>query len=71
MLNDVVLNQVLVGFGPDTADIVRRVQAEGTCWVSGTIWQGNPAMRFSVSNFSTDESDIDRAADTILRIAGL
>ncbi len=70
VLNDVVLNQVLVGLGPDTADIVRRVQAEGTCWVTGTSWQGRPAMRFSVSNFSTDESDIDRAAETILRIAG-
>ncbi|WP_327004898.1 aminotransferase class V-fold PLP-dependent enzyme [Dactylosporangium sp. NBC_01737] len=70
VLNDVVLNQVLVGFGPDTADIVRQVQAEGTCWVSGTTWHDKPAMRFSVSNFSTDESDIDRSVDTILRLAG-
>jgi glutamate/tyrosine decarboxylase-like PLP-dependent enzyme len=71
VLNDVVLNQVLLGLGPDTADIVRRVQAEGTCWVSGTTWHGSPAMRFSVSNFTTDESDIDRAADTILRLAAV
>lgn len=69
VLNDVVLNQVLVSFGPDTPTLVRRVQAEGTCWVTGTTWQGSPAMRFSVSNFTTDESDIDRAADTILRLA--
>jgi glutamate/tyrosine decarboxylase-like PLP-dependent enzyme len=70
VLNEVVLNQVLVDLGPDTPAVVDRVRAEGTCWVSGTTWQGRPAMRFSVSNFSTDETDIDRSAETILRLAG-
>ncbi|MET7426986.1 aminotransferase class V-fold PLP-dependent enzyme [Dactylosporangium sp. NPDC005555] len=70
VLNEVVLNQVLVGLGPDTPAIIDRVRADGTCWVSGTTWQGRPAMRFSVSNHTTDAADIDRSADVILRLAG-
>jgi hypothetical protein len=39
VLNDVVLNQVLVRFGDDDAvtdDVLAAVQADGTCWMSGT-----------------------------------
>jgi glutamate/tyrosine decarboxylase-like PLP-dependent enzyme len=75
ILNEVVLNQVLVRFrAPDggdsdafTADIVRRVQRDGTCWLSGTTWHGMTAMRISVSNWSTSEDDIDVSAAAILR----
>jgi glutamate/tyrosine decarboxylase-like PLP-dependent enzyme len=74
VLNEVVLNQVLVGLrAPDgdddrfTAEVVRRVQADGTCWVAGTRWHGRPAVRVSVSNWSTDEADVDRSAAAILR----
>ena len=44
--------------------------AEGEAWMGGTTWQGNAAMRISVSNWSTTEADIDRTADAILRAAG-
>lgn len=79
VLNDVVLNQVLVRFaardGSDTdsftSEVVRRVQAEGTCWLSGTTWHGMQAMRISVSNWSTTEADIDASAEAILRCAHL
>ncbi|CAN5600507.1 aminotransferase class V-fold PLP-dependent enzyme [soil metagenome] len=70
ILNDVVLNQVLVRFGDDdalTRDVIARVQAEGTAWMGGTVWQGRAAMRISVSNWSTTETDIDRTADAIIR----
>ena len=73
ILNDVVLNQVLVRFG-DADDVTRavidRVQRDGTCWMSGTTWRGRAAMRISVSNWSTDEADVDRSVDAILRAAG-
>ena len=71
ILNDVVLNQVLVRFGDDdaTREIVRRVQADRTCWLSGTTWQGKAAMRISVSNWRTTREDVERSADAILRIA--
>jgi glutamate/tyrosine decarboxylase-like PLP-dependent enzyme len=68
VLNDVVLNQVLVRFGDDDAvtdDVLAAVQAEGTCWMSGTTWQGRKAMRISVSNWATTRADVDRSVDAI------
>jgi glutamate/tyrosine decarboxylase-like PLP-dependent enzyme len=76
VLNQVVLNQVLVRFrGADgdhdahTRRVVERAQQDGTCWMSGTTWQGRAAMRISVSNWSTDEADVDRSVAAILRCA--
>ncbi len=69
ILNEVVLNQVLVHFQSDemTRGVIARVQAEGTCWAGGAIWQGKQVMRIAVSNWSTTDDDIDRSADAILR----
>jgi glutamate/tyrosine decarboxylase-like PLP-dependent enzyme len=69
--NEVVLNQVLVGFGDDarTDRVVEAVQAEGTCWLGGTTWRGRRLMRVSVSNWSTTEADVDASVDAILRVA--
>jgi len=47
--------------------LVERLQQEGTCWASGTTWQGMAALRLSVSNYATTEADIDRTAEAILR----
>jgi glutamate/tyrosine decarboxylase-like PLP-dependent enzyme len=69
--NDVVLNQVLVGFDDlsRTDEILERVQREGTCWMGGTTWRGRRLIRVSVSNATTTEDDIDRSADALLRAA--
>jgi glutamate/tyrosine decarboxylase-like PLP-dependent enzyme len=71
VLNDVVLNQVLVrveGANPDvlTRDMIVRLQQDGTCWAGGTTWHSMAALRISISNWSTTESDIDRSADAIV-----
>ncbi|MEA2287649.1 MAG: hypothetical protein QOJ21_3692 [Solirubrobacteraceae bacterium] len=70
VLNDVVLNQVLVRFGRNgqnaTDDVMGAVQLEGTCWMSGTTWDGERAMRISVCNWRTTEDDIRRSAAAIL-----
>jgi glutamate/tyrosine decarboxylase-like PLP-dependent enzyme len=73
VLNDVVLNQVLVRFGDGerTRDVIERVQQEGTCWLSGTDWLGEHAMRVSVSNWRTTEHDVDRSVESILAAAGV
>jgi len=71
----VVLNQVLVCFADSsgnrsddfTAEVIRRVQEDGTCWLGGTTWHGRQAMRISISNWSTTESDIDMSAAAILK----
>ncbi len=72
VLNDVVLNQVLVRFADDdatTREVIAAVQRDGTCWLGGTTWHGKAAMRISVSNWQTTESDIDVSAEAILRCA--
>jgi glutamate/tyrosine decarboxylase-like PLP-dependent enzyme len=74
ILNEVVLNQVLVRVtSPSgvniTAKVIGRVQQEGVCWVGGTTWGGQPAMRISISNWSTTSDDIDRSAASIISAA--
>ncbi len=74
VLNEVALNQVVVQFRgvPRRSDdemtraVIARVQAEGTCWTGGARWQDREVMRVSVSNWSTTEDDIDRAAGAML-----
>ncbi|MEA2517473.1 MAG: hypothetical protein QOG16_1311 [Actinomycetota bacterium] len=76
ILNDVLLNQVLVRFlSPDgdhdarTQAVITGVQEEGTCWLSGSTWQGKGVMRISVSNWATTADDVDRSVDAILKVA--
>ena len=71
ILNDVVLNQVLVGFGKseETQRIVTRLQTDGVMFAGPTVWQGQTAMKFSVSNFATSEEDIDLSIEAVLRAA--
>ena len=82
VLNDVVLNQALIRIEPEgglpdspeahaaadaaTRAVIDAVQQGGECWLSGTTWHGMTAIRFSVSNWSTTEADIDRSAAAIL-----
>jgi glutamate/tyrosine decarboxylase-like PLP-dependent enzyme len=75
ILNEVVLNQVLVGLDPPpgtdpeafTRAVIGRVQRAGVCWLAGTRWRGLPALRISVCNWSTTEKDIERSAESIVR----
>jgi len=71
ILNDVVLNQVLVSFGDPEVNnrIIKRIQEDGTCWCSGTVWQNQTAMRISISSWRTTAEDIDKSANAIIRIA--
>jgi glutamate/tyrosine decarboxylase-like PLP-dependent enzyme len=71
VLNDVVINQVLVSFGSReiTEKVIRAVQEDGTCWCGGTVWQGKPAMRVSVSSWATTDADVQLSLETIVRVA--
>ena len=71
ILNDVVLNQVLVSFGPPdkTLKVIEGIQREGTCWCGSTVWQGRTAMRISVCNWATSADDVDRSLAVMIRIA--
>ena len=63
VLNEVVLNQVLFRFESDerTRSVLDAVQRSGVAWMSGTEWDGRPAIRLSVSSWRTTEHDVDRA----------
>ncbi|HEU4382348.1 MAG TPA: aminotransferase class V-fold PLP-dependent enzyme [Anaeromyxobacteraceae bacterium] len=71
ILNEVVLNQVLVSFGDDgrTRRAIDALQADGTCWCGGTVWQGRTAMRISVSSWATTDEDVERSLEAMLRAA--
>jgi glutamate/tyrosine decarboxylase-like PLP-dependent enzyme len=71
ILNDVVLNQVLVSFGDEeiTRKVIAEIQADGTCWCGGTVWQGHTAMRISVSSWATTKDDVERSLEAMIRIA--
>jgi glutamate/tyrosine decarboxylase-like PLP-dependent enzyme len=73
VLNDVFLNQVLLrlGDGEHTREVIRRVQQDGTCWLGGTEWGGEHAMRISVSNWRTTPVDVERSAAAILAAAAV
>ncbi|MGO9333928.1 MAG: pyridoxal phosphate-dependent decarboxylase family protein [Acidimicrobiales bacterium] len=68
IVNDVVLNQVLVGFGDDerTDRVIESVQRSGECWMGATTWHGQRLMRISVSSWRTTEADVDRSVTAIL-----
>jgi glutamate/tyrosine decarboxylase-like PLP-dependent enzyme len=79
ILNDVVLNQVVIGFGPglprETQDalaraVVARVQNDNVCFVGGADWKGRSVMRISVISCQTTEADADTLANAVARAWG-
>lgn len=78
VMNDVVFNQVLVRWLSADSNhdaftdlVLARIQEDGTAFFSGTTWEGMRLMRISVSDWATDESDVDRAVAALLRCADL
>jgi len=67
ILNDVVLNQVLVRLvdGATTEALVGEIQRDGRIWCGPTQWQGETAMRISVSSWKTTVEDGESAATVI------
>lgn len=76
IVNDVVFNQVLVRWLADDGNhdamadrMIERIQTDGTAFFSGTTWNGMRLMRLSVADCATDEDDVDRAVEALLRCA--
>jgi glutamate/tyrosine decarboxylase-like PLP-dependent enzyme len=76
VLNEVTLNQVLIRVRSADGDhdghtrrVLDRLQRDGTCWMSGTTFNGMAAIRISVTNWSTDADDVDGAVSALLRYA--
>jgi glutamate/tyrosine decarboxylase-like PLP-dependent enzyme len=73
VLNEVVLNQVLVSFGEadSTLAVIRKIQEQGICWCGSTVWQGQTAMRISISSWATTPEDVDLSLASMLKAAEL
>jgi len=63
LLNDVVFTQVSLAFGSDerTKAVTQHLIGDGTVWMSGSKWRGRDILRISVSNWSTDDGDVQAA----------
>lgn len=76
VLNDVCFNQVVVQAQPPpgvepapwTLDVVRALQAEGTCYATPSSWHGRPVIRFSFCNATTTAQDAERMANALIRV---
>ena len=62
---------MLVSFGDaeTTKRVIAGIQADGTCWCGETVWQGQTAMRISVSSWATAADDVERSLAALLRVA--
>ena len=76
IMNEVVFNQVLVKWlSPEgnhdafTDQVIASIQGTGTALFSGTNWNGMRLMRISVSDWATDEEDVDQAVEALLHCA--
>jgi glutamate/tyrosine decarboxylase-like PLP-dependent enzyme len=71
VLNDVVFTQVCASFGSDqrTQEVVRRMLADGTAWMSGSRWHNRAVLRVSVSNWATTDDDVRRSIEALRRVS--
>ena len=46
-----------------TDEVIRRINATGEAFFSGTTWRGRRAMRVSVVNWRTSQRDVERAIE--------
>ena len=76
ILNEIQINQVLVRFMAQNGDhddrtrrVIKAVQEDGTCWLSGSKWKGSHVMRISISNWSTTTEDVELSVKAILGAA--
>jgi glutamate/tyrosine decarboxylase-like PLP-dependent enzyme len=69
VLNDVDYTQICFAMEDDarTRAVTQRLLADGTAWMSGSHWRGRDIIRVSVSNWSTDDTDIEQAVDALHR----
>lgn len=69
VLNDVAYTQVSLAFGDDatTRAVTSRIMEDGVVWMSGSRWQGRDVLRISVSNWTTDDGDVEDAVNAVRR----
>lgn len=58
-----------MSFGDDerTLRVTENLLAGGTAWMSGSRWHDRAVLRISVSNWSTDEDDVEQSIAAVAR----
>jgi glutamate/tyrosine decarboxylase-like PLP-dependent enzyme len=76
VINQVVLNQLAIGFGEMeamaerdalTGKVIAEIQRENSSFVSGAHWKGRGIMRVSIISRETDIPHIEQLGDSIIR----
>ena len=69
VLNEVDFTQVSLTLHDDAATraAVRRILADGECWMTGSRWRGRDVIRISVSSWATTEADVERSLAALRR----
>ncbi len=69
VLNDVVFTQVSTAWGDDetTLAVEQHLMADGEAWMTGSTWHGRRVLRIAVSNWATDEAQVERSLAALAR----
>jgi glutamate/tyrosine decarboxylase-like PLP-dependent enzyme len=69
VLNRVCYTQICFAVGDQerTRAVAKELLADGATWMSGSSWAHREVIRVSVSNWSTDDEDIAKSIDAVLR----
>lgn len=69
VLNDVAFTQVSTAWGDDdtTLAVERALLADGETWMTGSTWQGRRVLRIAVSNWATDDAQVERSLKALGR----
>jgi glutamate/tyrosine decarboxylase-like PLP-dependent enzyme len=67
VLNEVCYTQVCLAFADDatTRRVADRVARDGVAWMSASRWHDRDVLRVSVSNWTTDATDIARSVEAV------
>ncbi len=70
ILNDVTLNQVIVGFEDDQRceQVIAALRAENRFLLGGATWHGQQVLRVSIISWFTEEPEIDELSSDIIRL---
>lgn len=70
VVNHVAFTQVMTSFGDDarTAEVGRRLLADGEAVFTPATWRGQGAQRCSVSSWATTPADVDRTLTAVRRV---
>ena len=69
VLNDVVFTQVSTSWGDDAATeaVEQALLQDGDAWMTGSHWRGRRVLRIAVSNWATDDANVERTLAALER----